>query len=90
MATAVATKKRTSANIWDVVLVLTDDQPTGTLAGMPNLSRLLLRKGINYTNAVVPTSLCCPSRTSLLTGQLTRRPGSTATSRTPATAGIRR
>ena len=75
VATAVATKKRTSANIWDVVLVLTDDQPVGTLAGMPNLSRLLLRKGINYTNAVVPTSLCCPSRTSLLTGQLTPKTG---------------
>lgn len=52
VATAVATKKRTSANIWDVVLVLTDDQPVGTLAGMPNLSRLLLRKG-----SITPTPL---------------------------------
>lgn len=75
MAGAVGTKKRTAASDWDVVLVLTDDQPTNTLAGMPYLNRLLLRKGINYTNAVVPTSLCCPSRTSLLTGQLTPNTG---------------
>jgi arylsulfatase A-like enzyme len=75
VAGATATKKRAAASDWDVVLVLTDDQPIGTLAGMPQLNRLLLRKGINYTNAVVPTSLCCPSRTSLLTGQLSPATG---------------
>ena len=60
MAGAVGTKKRTAASDWDVVLVLTDDQPTNTLAGMPYLNRLLLRKGINYTNAVVPRA--CAAR----------------------------
>ncbi|MBK6762633.1 MAG: sulfatase-like hydrolase/transferase [Micrococcales bacterium] len=65
-----AAKRAPDDKQWDVVLILTDDQPVGTLAAMPNLNRLLIGKGVNYTNAVVPTSLCCPSRTSLLTGQL--------------------
>lgn len=65
-----AAKRTPGDQQWDVVLILTDDQPVGTLAAMPSLTRLLIGKGVNYTNAVVPTSLCCPSRTSLLTGQL--------------------
>jgi len=65
-----AAKRAPGDQQWDVVLIITDDQPIGTLAAMPNLTRLLVGRGVNYTNAVVPTSLCCPSRTSLLTGQL--------------------
>lgn len=75
MAGAVATKKKTAAAEWDVVIILTDDQPTGTLQGMPQVSRLLLDRGVTYSNAIVPTSLCCPSRTSLLTGQLATQTG---------------
>lgn len=70
-----AATARTAAERWDVVLILTDDQPVGTLQGMPNLSRLLAGRGVTFTNAVVPTSLCCPSRTSLLTGRLTAATG---------------
>ena len=29
---------------WDVVMILTDDQPIGTLQGMPNLNRLLMAR----------------------------------------------
>lgn len=72
---AVDTKKRVSNDGWNVVVVLTDDQPTGTLESMPHLSRLLLDKGVNFTNAIVPTSLCCPSRTSLFTGKLAPETG---------------
>lgn len=53
---------------WNVVVVLTDDQNRDLLADMPNVRRFLIRRGVAYPNAVVPTSTCCPSRASLLTG----------------------
>ena len=68
-----------------MVLILTDDQPTGTLPSMPNVTRLLAGRGVDFTNAIVPTSLCCRAAPSLLTGQLATKPAS-VTSRTPATA----
>lgn len=64
-----AASRRATAAGWDIVLVLTDDQPVGTLDQMPEVQRRLLARGVNYTNAIVPTSLCCPSRASLFTGQ---------------------
>lgn len=74
-ADAAPAKKKIAANQWDVVLVLTDDQPIGTLQGMPEVNRLLAARGTTFPNAIVPTSLCCPSRTSLLTGKLATATG---------------
>lgn len=37
---------------------------------MPALNRLLGAGGTRMSNFVVPTGLCCPARTSLLTGKL--------------------
>lgn len=78
VSSAVPAKKKQktrNAGAWDVVLILTDDQPTGTLPGMPQVNRLLMDRGVTFTNAIVPTSLCCPSRTSLLTGKLSTQTG---------------
>lgn len=52
----------------NVVLVVTDDQRADTIAGMPAVQRLLVRKGVQFSNGMVPTALCCPSRASILTG----------------------
>jgi arylsulfatase A-like enzyme len=52
----------------DVVLILTDDQRTDTLMSMPAVRQLLVDQGTRFTNAHVPNSLCCPSRSTLLTG----------------------
>ncbi len=52
----------------NVVIVLTDDQRAGTYASMPHVNRLLRARGTTYTRAMVPTSLCCPSRATILTG----------------------
>ena len=52
----------------NVVLIVTDDQRPDTLAYMPAVQRLLVGLGTRYTRAMVPTSLCCPSRASILTG----------------------
>jgi N-acetylglucosamine-6-sulfatase len=47
---------------------VTDDQRVGTLRWMPNVWKHIVQKGRRYPNAMVPTSLCCPSRASILTG----------------------
>lgn len=65
----------------DVVLILTDDQPARTLAGMPAVQRLLVDQGTTFANAMVPTSLCCPSRASLLTGRYAHDTGVWSNSR---------
>lgn len=53
----------------NVVVVLSDDQRTETVARMPNVQSLLAAKGTSFGRAQVPTPLCCPSRASLLTGR---------------------
>ena len=52
----------------DVVLVVTDDQRADTLAGMTQVNERLAAKGVRFTNGMVPTNLCCPSRSTILTG----------------------
>jgi arylsulfatase A-like enzyme len=52
----------------NIVLVNTDDQRHDTLEHMPNVQALLVRKGTRFSNGMVPTALCCPSRASLMTG----------------------
>ena len=52
----------------DIVLIVTDDQRADTLRWMPVVRRQLVGRGVTFTNAMVPTSTCCPSRASLLTG----------------------
>jgi N-acetylglucosamine-6-sulfatase len=52
----------------DVVLIVTDDERADSLAGMTQTNALLADKGVRFSNGFVPTSLCCPSRASILTG----------------------
>jgi arylsulfatase A-like enzyme len=52
----------------NIVIVLTDDQRHDTLAHMPQVQSLLVGEGTRFSNGMVPTALCCPSRASLLTG----------------------
>jgi arylsulfatase A-like enzyme len=54
----------------NVVIVLTDDQRAGTLGPdrTPAIWNLIRRRGASYPQAFVPTSVCCPSRASILTG----------------------
>jgi arylsulfatase A-like enzyme len=53
----------------DIVLIVTDDQRWDSLAQMPNVSRLLVDRGVRFENGFVVNSLCCPSRASILTGE---------------------
>ncbi len=52
----------------NIVLILTDDQTADELDNMPNLSAQLIGKGVTFSGAFVSNPLCCPSRTSILTG----------------------
>ena len=55
----------------NVVLIVTDDQTLESMneRTMPQTLDLLGEQGTTFTNAVVTTPLCCPSRASILTGQ---------------------
>jgi arylsulfatase A-like enzyme len=52
----------------NIVFVLTDDLSTDLLQYMPNV-RQLEREGRSFTNYFVTDSFCCPSRSSIFTGQ---------------------
>jgi arylsulfatase A-like enzyme len=56
-------------------VIVTDDQPRGTLSAMPATRRLFARGGRAYPNAYVTTPLCCPSRASILTGRYAHNHG---------------
>jgi arylsulfatase A-like enzyme len=53
----------------DIVLILTDDQRYDTLWAMPTVQSQLVAKGIEFTDGYVSNPLCCPSRTTILTGR---------------------
>ena len=61
----------------NIVLILTDDQDvqSGMLPYMPHLQELLVAQGTTFPNNLVPLSLCCPSRTTILRGQYPHNTG---------------
>src|SRR6185437_15183836 len=61
----------------NVVVIMSDDQRWDTLnpTYMPMVTKLLVGRGITYPNAFVPNPLCCPSRTSTLTGDYSHTTG---------------
>ncbi len=69
---AVARAKQQKPNI---VVVMTDDQTVESLRVMPNVRSLLGRQGVTFTNNFVTFSLCCPSRSTYLTGQYAHNHG---------------
>lgn len=81
---AVAAPPAEAAKRPNLVLITTDDQPPRTFQRqyMPRTFRDLVDRGTNFTDAIVNVPLCCPSRSTLLTGQyghnhrvLSNRPG---------------
>ncbi len=73
-AQATPRAKGPTATLPNIVLIITDDQRTDTLDTMHVVRHELRAKGANYT-AVIPTSLCCPSRTAILSGNYSHTTG---------------
>jgi N-acetylglucosamine-6-sulfatase len=73
----------------NIIVIETDDQTLESMRSetMPNVIKLLGGDGTTFTNAVVTTPLCCPSRATFLTGQYGHNSG--VMSNRPGYAGLR-
>jgi len=52
----------------NIVLILTDDQRWDSLQYMPNVESQLVDQGITFANAFDNDPLCCPTRSTIMTG----------------------
>jgi len=59
----------------NVLILETDDQTVESMRVMANVQRLLGAEGTTFANSFVANSLCCPSRSTLLTGQYSHNNG---------------
>jgi N-acetylglucosamine-6-sulfatase len=59
----------------NVVVVETDDQTLEEMRFMSNVNALLASQGTTFSNSFVSYSLCCPSRSTFLTGQYAHNHG---------------
>jgi N-acetylglucosamine-6-sulfatase len=53
----------------NIVVVMTDDQTVESMRVMANVNTLLAREGTTFENNFASFPLCCPSRTTFITGQ---------------------
>jgi N-acetylglucosamine-6-sulfatase len=51
-----------------ILLIVTDDQRWDTLWAMPEVQGSLVERGVSFSRSFTTSSLCCPSRASILTG----------------------
>ena len=59
----------------NILVVMTDDQATTDVRRMPNVRRLLARRGTTFADTVDSFPLCCPSRATFITGQYAHNHG---------------
>ena len=53
----------------NIVLVMSDDQTVESMRVMANVNALIAARGTTFANNYVSFPLCCPSRSTFLTGQ---------------------
>ena len=76
-ARPVALSKHTTDERLNVVVILSDDERYDGTRVMKNVQTLLADHGVSFTDAHVTTSMCGPSRASILTGQYSHHTGVT-------------
>lgn len=59
----------------NVIIILTDDQPDNTMEFLPKTMNKLGNNGVYFNRAYVTTGWCCPSRSSILTGEYAHNHG---------------
>ena len=59
----------------NVVIIMADDMRADAIGDMTQLQSLIVDHGVTFQNAMVPTSLCCPSRATTLTGKFAHTTG---------------
>jgi N-acetylglucosamine-6-sulfatase len=59
----------------NVVVLMTDDQTLASLSWMPQTKALLGEQGTTFDDAIATFPLCCPSRSTALTGQYSHNHG---------------
>jgi N-acetylglucosamine-6-sulfatase len=59
----------------NVVVLMTDDQTLASLSSMPQTTQLLGAQGTVFEQAIATFPLCCPSRSTALTGQYSHNHG---------------
>jgi len=74
-AATAATNRDRSATRPSILLIVTDDQRWDTLWAMPHVRDLLANRGTMFSDAFVVNPLCCPSRSSILTGDYSHTTG---------------
>jgi N-acetylglucosamine-6-sulfatase len=72
---AAGESKSASAVRPNVVVLMTDDQTVESMRVMPNVRTLIADQGVTFDNSFVSYSLCCPSRSTFLTGQYAHNHG---------------
>jgi arylsulfatase A-like enzyme len=70
-----AVDARAAAGKPNILMFTVDDMTVGDLSYLPNLNRLVVRKGTRLTQGTAPTPICVPARASLLTGQYAHNHG---------------
>src|SRR4051812_19410074 len=57
------------------LVIISDDQRADELSAMPIVKHQLIDNGVRFTNGFVSNAICCPSRTSILTGDYSHTTG---------------
>ena len=59
----------------NILVIMTDDQTVADMRVLPKTRALLGEQGTTFTNSFVSYALCCPSRSTFLTGQFSHNHG---------------